>query len=172
MMLGEMPHDAREIANFFLDHADARGVSITNMSLLKLIYFAHGWHLARYGRPLVSNRFEAWPRGPVVRAVYECFQDAGDGPIRERATRFDPLTATRVPADYLLHAKEEDFLRQIFDAYGHLHAFRLSDLTHEPGSPWDQLWNDVGGATNPGMRITDESIRAHFMRRHHLEPEH
>ena len=167
-----MAHDAREIANFFLDYADARRVPVTIMSLLKLIYFAHGWHLARFGRPLVKNHFEAWQHGPVVRVVYECFQGDGDRPIKDRAVRFDPLTATKAPAVYSLGAEEEGFLRQIFDAYGHLHAFRLSDLTHEPGSPWDQLWNEVDGSTNPGMRLSDESIRNHFLRRHHLQPAH
>ena len=172
MIRCKMSHDAREIANFFLDHADSRGVPLTIMSVLKLIYFAHGWHLARFGCPLVKNRFEAWQHGPVVRVVYDCFQAEGDKPIRDRATRFDPLTATSVPADYELDAEERSFLRQIFDTYAHLHAFRLSGLTHEPGSPWDQLWNEMDGSTNPGMRITDESIRDHFMRRHHLQAEH
>jgi uncharacterized phage-associated protein len=167
-----MPHDARDIANFLLDHADSRGVPVTIMSLLKMIYLAHGWHLARYGRPLVKNAFEAWQHGPVVRAVYECFQDAGDKPIKTRATKFDPRTATRAPMDYALAQDEERFLKQIFDAYSHFHAFQLSDLTHEPGSPWDQLWNNVTGSTNPGMRISDEDIRAHFMRRHYLQREH
>ena len=167
-----MPHDARDIANYFLDLADSRNVPITNMSLLKLIYFAHGWHLARFGRPLVKNHFEAWQHGPVVRAVYECFECNAGKPIRDRATRFDPLTASCTKAVYKLDLAEEDFLRQIFDAYAHLHAFRLSDLTPEPGSPWDELWNESGSSTSPGMRLTDESIRAHFMRRHHLQVEH
>lgn len=171
-MSAEMPHDARQIANFFLDHAETRGVPVTIMALLKLIYFAHGWHLARYERPLVKNRFEAWKHGPVVRSVYECFQGAGVNPIEGRATRFNPLTATSVPAEYDLGEDEQTFLVQIFDAYAHLHAFRLSGLTHEPGSPWDQLWNVADGSTTPGMRITDESIRNHFLRRHHLQPEH
>ena len=142
------------------------------MSLLKLIYFAHGWHLAKYDRPLVKNRFEAWKHGPVVRVVYDCFEEAGDRPIKERATRFDPISATRRLADYALDSDERRFLQQIFDAYAHLHAFRLSHLTHEPGSPWDQVWNGKDGSTNPGMRLTDESIQAHFMRRHQSESEH
>lgn len=167
-----MPHDAREIANFFLEYAEARGVPLTIMSILKLIYFAHGWHLARYERPLVKNRFEAWQYGPVVRSVYECFQGSGDKPIRDRASRFDPLTASYTIAEYNLTENEETFLKQIFDAYGSIHAYRLSGLTHEPGSPWDQLWNSTDGSTNPGMKISDKSIREHFLRRHHLQSEH
>lgn len=145
---------------------------ITIMSLLKLIYFAHGWHLARYKEPLVKNRFEAWQHGPVLRVVYECFQGAGDKPIENRASGFDPVTARNFPIEYKLGTEEQLFLKQIFDAYTQFHAFRLSEMTHEPDSPWDQLWNVADGSTNPGMRITDESIRDHFMRRHHFQTEH
>lgn len=167
-----MPHDARQVANFILDHADSMGVSVTIMSLLKLIYFAHGWHLALFQRPLITNRFEAWQHGPVVRVVYECFQGSGNQPVSDRATIFDPLTATSKTAGYEFSPHERAFLTQIFDAYGDLHAFALSGLTHEPGSPWDQLWNVDDGSTNPGMRITDDEIRNHFMRRHHRQAEH
>ena len=85
---------------------------------------------------------------------------------------FRPPHRDQCSSDYELDFEERSFLQQIFDAYAHLHAFRLSNLTHEPGSPWDRLWNEVDGSTSPGMRITNESIREHFLRRHHLQPEH
>ena len=167
-----MAHDAREIANFFLDHADSKGLRLTIMPLLKLIYFAHGWHLARFDRPLVTNHFEAWQHGPVVGAVYEAFQGSGDMPIATRANKFDPLTGTTSVAKYRLDEAERVFLTQLFDAYGHIHAFKLSAITHEPGSPWDQLWSSGGNLVHPGMRISNESIRFHFLRKHQHMEEH
>lgn len=167
-----MAHDARAIANFFLDHADSMGHPLTIMSLLKLIYFAHGWHLARFGRPLVKNHFEAWQYGPVIRSVYESFHGAGDDPITTRAYKFDPLTGTSSLADCELDRSERVFLSQIFGAYAHFPAFNLSDITHEPGSPWDEIWVRSGREVNPGMRISNESIKSHFMRRHLNMKEH
>lgn len=162
--VSQLPHDARSIANFFLDYADTKGMPLTIMALLKLIYFAHGWHLANLGRPLVKNRFEAWPHGPVVRAVYESFQGSGKKPIRDRATRFDPRSGQAQLATYSLTRDEMTFLSQIFDAYAPLHAYRLSDMTHEAGSPWEQLQNAENTSTSPGMLISNDSIRAHFLR--------
>jgi uncharacterized phage-associated protein len=167
-----MPYDAREIANYFLDQADEKGMELTIMSLLKLVYFAHGWNLAKFGQPLVENTFEAWEHGPVVRVLYECFHKAGSNPIKTRATKFDPITATRTLSNYALQPAETQFLRQIFSAYAHLHAFQLSHLSHERGSPWDDLWNQFDGSTNPGMKISNEKIRAHFLRRHNFETKH
>lgn len=168
----KMPHDAREIANFILDHAAERGVPVSILKLLKLIYFAHGWHLAKHAAPLVKNRFEAWRDGPVVRALYENLPHSGDKPIQDRATKFDPRTGECYVASYSLHEEEKEFIRQIFEAYGYLHALRLSDITHESGSPWDKLWNDARGVSHPGMTITDASIREHFLRRHRKQAEH
>lgn len=63
------PYDARDIANFFLDAAERNQTTLSITSLLKIIYFAHGWHLAEFGLPLIGQPFEAWQHGPVVRVV-------------------------------------------------------------------------------------------------------
>lgn len=161
-----MTHDAREIANFFLDYAEVKKLPLTNLSLLKLIYFAHGWHLARLGRPLVKNHFEAWEFGPVVRVVYQSFKGAGNKPITNRAHRYDPITGACYLATYQLDQGEQILLTQVFEAFAHLHAFKLSEISHEQGSPWYQIWETEGHKVNPGMRISNESIKAHFLRKH------
>ncbi len=159
-----MAHDAREIANFFLDYADRQDQQLTIMALLKLIYFAHGWRLAIYGQPLVKNHFEAWKHGPVVRAVYESFERSGGTPLTSRANKFDPVEGSQREATYNLSEEETVFLAQIFGSYGHLHAYRLSEVTHERGSPWDEVWQEDDPETiNPGMRISNERIRNHFL---------
>ncbi|MGH6962497.1 MAG: Panacea domain-containing protein, partial [Dongiaceae bacterium] len=76
-----MPYDARAVANCLLDYADSKSSEITLLTLMKVIYFAHGWHLARFGQPLVTNHFEAWERGPVVRVLYDEFKDRRARPI-------------------------------------------------------------------------------------------
>ena len=65
------PHDARAVANFLLDAADTHNITLSITSLLKIIYFAQGWHLAKYNRPLIGQSFEAWEFGPVIRVVYD-----------------------------------------------------------------------------------------------------
>jgi uncharacterized phage-associated protein len=56
-----MPFDSKAVANEFLKLAEQDGVKLSPMKLLKLVYFAHGWHLALKGEPLLNERVEAWP---------------------------------------------------------------------------------------------------------------
>ena len=59
--IGEgVPYNAIAVANYFIDKAKADGVPLTHMKLQKLIYFAHGWHLALYGEPLIDEEIQAW----------------------------------------------------------------------------------------------------------------
>src|ERR1700738_3701746 len=78
-------YDARAVANYFLERAKAEGIPITPMAIQKLVYFAHGWMLAVYGRPLINQRIEAWEYGPVIRDLYQQFKRFGDLPISEPA---------------------------------------------------------------------------------------
>ena len=158
-----MSYDAREIANFFLDYADEKKRPLTIITLLKLIYFAHGWYLVHREAPLIKNGFEAWQYGPVVRVVYDQFQSAGNSPITERGFKFDPVRQVKYEVEPNLNAECQVFLINIFDAYSQFYAFDLSDMTHETGSPWDRVWNNIDGKVTPGMKISDQEIKQHFL---------
>lgn len=155
-------YDARAVANFLLDHAENEGAQITLMSLNKLIYYAHGWHLISSNRPLITQPFEAWQHGPVLRVLWEIFKGAGAKPIGTRATCRDLFTNSLHVVRANFPDVTETFLRNIFDAYGHLHAFQLSDMTHKTGSPWDRIWNAEGATIRLGMQIQDDEIREWF----------
>jgi uncharacterized phage-associated protein len=156
------PYDARAIANFFLDHAAARGLSLTQLSLLKLVYFAHGWYLSRFGVPLVENEFEAWEKGPVVRVVRDAFKEFGNRPITKRAERTDIYTGEIEVVRPVLRKEDADFVSAVFDRYHVYSAGQLSEMTHERGSPWDRLWNSSELVVRVGLRIKNDEIRSHF----------
>lgn len=151
-------HDARGVANYFLDRARDRGVDLTVMTLLKVLYFAHGWHLAKYGKPLVGQPFEAWTHGPVVRVVYDQLKRYGARPVSERLKSFDTKICGYLDAPRDFNGETAQFLNNIFDYYARFHAFELSDLTHEPGSPWDVVWQAAETRAVPGMIIPDSLI--------------
>lgn len=159
-----MTCDAREIANFLLDEADRQGVSLTAMSLIKIIYFCHGWHLAQYDAPLIKNRFEAWQFGPVVKTLYEQFKQNGAQPISGRAEIFDFEKGAWVIAAYNFDEEFKKFIMNIFGAYVGYSAIELSNMTHEAGSPWHQVWMDGARDVRPGMKIANEDIKQHFQR--------
>ena len=155
-------YDARAVANFLLDHADRCGHSLTQLALLKLIYFSHGWYLSRFGAPLVENEFEAWENGPVVRVVRNCFKDLKDAPIRHRAEKLNIYTGEVSIVWPDLSMLDAEFVRAVFDRYHVFSAWQLSAMTHERGSPWDRLWNGAGPVARVGLRIKNEEIKSHF----------
>jgi len=158
-------YDPRAIANLMLDEADRRGWKITNLALQKLLYFAHGIHLTRTKRPLVSGYFEAWQYGPVHPAVYRAFKPSGSAPIINRAEAKDPLTGkTRVlskPTDVAI----VDLVSDVMRSYGHLPPGRLVDLSHAKDSPWSVVVDKARTDVAFGMRIPDDVIIERF--RHH-----
>ena len=155
-------HDARGVANYFLHRAQQRGVEVSVMTLLKIFYFAHGWHLAKYGRPLVAQPFEAWQHGPVNRVVYDQLKGLGKKPVRQYLKAFDAKVCGFKDVRATFDDESAQFLNNIFDYYAQFHAFELSDLTHEPGSPWDVIWQAAETRAVPGMLIPESLIVAWF----------
>jgi uncharacterized phage-associated protein len=143
-----MTYDARQIANWFIQRAAIEGRALSIMSLLKLTYIAHGWRLEISNRPLFENRIEAWQHGPVIPDVYHAFRPQGVVP-QKLDPNFPP------PVD----AGDEAFLEQIYGIYAQLSPFRLSELTHVPGGPWDtaRKW---GGQY---AEIPNDLIQSHYV---------
>lgn len=155
-----------------LDHAETVGRDVTQLSLLKILYFAHGWHLARFNRPLFSNRVEAWSYGPVIRAVYESFREYRHRPIRNRARVFDVSVNAYIISRETFSHELSKFMHIIFEHYSRYDALSLSDLTHETGGPWDVIWKQSQHSPNLGMVIPNDLIREHFQRRLRRRMEH
>jgi uncharacterized phage-associated protein len=160
--LSTCPYDGREIANYLLDYADAKKVSLSQISLLKLIYFCHGWYLFYKHRPLIKNEFEAWENGPVVRVVRDAFKQHGKYKITSRAEKLDIFTGEVSQVVPNLAPNDQRFVEEIFELYQGFGPWELRDLTHEHGSPWDKLWNSDRVLARFGMRIRNEEILEHF----------
>lgn len=156
------PYDARSVANLLLDIADARGMSITNLALQKLLYFAHGQFLVTRRAPLVSGYFEAWKHGPVHPLVYDTFKDAKGAPIQKRATGFDfrskATHALPPPSDPIAREHVERVVMQL----GRLSTGRLVDLSHAPRGPWAETVNRAGTSAVLGLQISDKVTAERF----------
>lgn len=157
-----LARDVREIANAVLDVAEANGLVLSNLPLNKIIYFAHAWYLAQYGEPLVDSAFEAWQHGPVHPQVYRQLRGHGDKPIRGRLTCIDLSTGQDLPVEVALAEQEGQHVEQMTKFYGTKSAFWLVQKTHEPGSPWDQVWTAAEGRPMPGMVIPDSMTEAFY----------
>ncbi len=151
----EMSHEPLAIANKVLGVASERGLSLTIMQLIKLVYFAHGWTLALLGKPLVNDEPQAWQHGPVYPSIYNEFRGFGSRPIERTAKNSWSGT------DYETKLSDDELsvLEQVVSAYGKTHAFELSSRTHQKGTPWDQVYQGGVGKFQP---IGNDLIKTHF----------
>ena len=169
-----MPYDAVAMANYFLDLAKERGQTLTPMKVQKLVYFAHGWHLAIKGTPLIDEQVEAWSYGPVIRSLYREFREYGDREITDKGFFFKPRTKPDGGITYRIVRPDvaddptaasftKHLLDKIWQVYGSYTAIQLSNMTHEPGTPWRQVQDAYLGKLLPkGTDIPAESIRSYF----------
>ena len=157
-----LPYDARQIANFILDLAQARGDDVTNLRLQKLLYFSFGFCTVQQQEPLFHNPIEAWKYGPVVRVVWSEFKGAGKEPIKTRASYFDFANGRSALAHPRLDLETAELVSSVYDDLRHLAPWTLSDLTHERGTSWDEVWNAPQGSVHLDGRISADRIRREF----------
>ena len=157
-----MPHSALEIANEFIRLS---GGMITQMKVQKLAYIAHGWNWAINGQPLIAEDAKAWPYGPVYPTLYEHTKYFGREPIRRPITPDDNEVArffgdgrqTTKPYAAALSAEERAVIEHVWKRYGSLSAIRLSELTHQPNTPWFKAYR-----SGQGTPLAEQDIRAHY----------
>lgn len=117
------------IADYFIKKCLEQGISVTNMSILKMIYFAHGLAYPQLGRKLIKDSFYKWPWGPVEPHTYETFKIYGSRQI------------TSISGKTNVDEIEEDsevvkFLDTLIPL-ARLSPFVLSEKSHVKGGPWD-----------------------------------
>ncbi len=151
-----MSHEPLAIANQVLNVARSKGMNLTIMQLIKLVYIAHGWTLAITDKPLVNELPQAWQHGPVYPAIYNEFRGSGSMPIDR--TAMHPFSGSDYTAS--LDDTEKSIIEQVVDAYGKLHAFELSERTHENGTPWSEVYQGGIGKFKP---INNTLIKKHFL---------
>lgn len=162
-----MPHRAVAIANEFLAQPGANEF-LTQMALQKLTYFAHGWNWAVNRDRLVIEAPEAWAFGPVYRDLYDHTKTFGKQPIGRLITTADSEAARifglrgNEPSPYVapLTERERAVIQHVWRRYRGLDAIALSQLTHRPGTPWFETYQNRGQNTP----IDDQLIRQHYER--------
>ena len=142
------PIIAKAIIAFCNNHGDL----ISNLKLQKLLYYAQGWHLALYNRPLFTDPMEAWVHGPVQPDVYKAFKAFGTGPIIH-----DPgaLTVSKHVANHIA---------DVMEAYGSIPAFELERHTHRE-KPWQLARNNAAPDEPSHGVISLSDLKAFFRER-------
>lgn len=149
------PYDSLALANEILRYAHSKGTNLTVMQLIKLVYVANGWSLALLNHALTDEPIQAWQYGPVIPRVYRAFNKFGSRPITEYAVQDFSNLAYKAEFE----SNDLRLIHTVVDAYGHMHAFQLSNSMHQPGTPWTETRNAKGAyaAIDPGL------IKSHFL---------
>lgn len=164
-----MAFKPRSVANVFIDVAADHDRQLSPMKIQKLVYFAHGWHLAILERPLINEGIEAWEFGPVIPSLYRAFRQYRNGPITSKVRAmgqrsngdFFVFTPT-VPADTENGANARSLLQRIWDIYGEYSGAQLSNMTHAEGTPWDRICTAHSGSIPRGTVIPNSLIKSYF----------
>ncbi len=157
-------YDPRSVVNAMIAIGNRRGLNLPNVSIQKLLYFAHASYLVQYKRPLVRGVFEAWDFGPVCPTIYHALKHHERAPVREPIQKVNPFTGevTEVETlnddDALLH------LQIVLKTMGDLSPGQLIELSHSPEGAWDVVWNKSKTGTTVGNRIDDILTVSRFSR--------
>lgn len=157
-----MKPNALAIANYFVDKAKTDGQDITLLSLVKLVYIAHGFLLALFDRSFIDPRFdkvEAWRYGPVIPSVYHLFCHNKRSSITEKegVMRWSDNEEPQYEEPSVTDQGEIKVLNLVWQKYGKMPASQLVNILHKEGSPWWQTYED--GKNKP---IPDELTKQHY----------
>lgn len=146
--------DVFKIVNWFrvTSNADMRTIKadeLTQMKVMKLLYYVQGTYLAVHGEKAFCNDIIAWKFGPVVREVHEKY--SGQRGIVGNLSE-DPQAI----ADYTSIPSDSDLgiiLKAVWQAFGDMSATELMQQTHTE-RPWQE--------TVPNGVITSELMTVFF----------
>lgn len=141
-------YKALDIASLFIQLSNGIDDTIDNLKLNKLLYYAQGWSLARYGIPLFDDKIEAWDYGPVVDDVYHTYKVCKRNPIQEPAYEFD---------EDKLSSDELDLITNVYSNYGRFTSVALTNMTHEKDTPWSQVY-----VPRKNNEITKKMMKEYF----------
>ena len=147
------------IANYFIKKSIEEGVEMTPMKVLKLVYIAHGWHLGLFDEELISEQVQAWKYGPVVRSVYQEFKHYGNRDIEGLSFK---STFEKEEFGQLKEKGVYHLLDKIWEVYKDYTGLQLSTLTHQPGTPWYQIWEEKRGKLSGTEIIPNDLIKGHY----------
>lgn len=146
---------------------ELHGGSINVMKLIKLLYYLDRTALLRWGRPITFDFYFSLNHGPILSVTLNNI-NAQPGPyapeywsqyIGERRG-YDVQLIRKAPVDQLSPV-EEKLIEEIFDTYGGMDEWQLSDLSHRLPE-----WTYPEGSNRPiaiedilrGENFSDEEV--------------
>ncbi len=131
-----------QVANRILLLGLKNDISITNMSLQKLIYFSVGFYHMFSNKMLIDTNIEAWKFGPVSPEVYHEFKSYGKDPITRLSCVYSPEmdSPTTPDINVATHQLASQVVNATFTLLGGEDPFTLVENSHDPKGPWYRVF--------------------------------
>ena len=150
------PLTTESVANWFIIKATESGERLTAMKLQKTIYYAHGWCLALYKVPLVTEYVQARIFGPIFPSIYDLSKKYGSNPIDSLLYEYASTPSLIQDSDPRI-----PLLERIWEVYGKYSATHLSMMVNEIDGPLSiTLKNNLG---RRGMNIPEDLLTEYFI---------
>ena len=171
MILGRKgEYDSRAIANRFVDKAKAAGKlaapkeipryaerKLDIMTLLKFVYFAHGWYLAYADKTIdlpSGGMLAAWPSHPTGLFCVSFPRDVYSAAYAKDLGLVWPYVVD------LDHDKQATgIIDFVYKNYSPLSAVKLSEITHREGTPWQR---NVDFYRHAYGQIANDTIKQYY----------
>lgn len=153
-----------DVCDYVIVRLNEAATPLSVLKLHKLLYYIQAWHLAFYGFPLFTGRFQAWVHGPVSRHIYDRFKDGKSmyGRITRRDLR-NMFSIDQLPAHSARH------IDCVLEAYAEYADVQLEELTHE-----EAPWIDARRGHEPNERcenlISEGGMKAYYAARLEHQP--
>lgn len=145
-------YTAQQIADYLILKSQQESEVITNKRLQKLLYYMQAWHLVINGKPLFTDKIEAWIHGPAISSIYETYKSYVAKPI-------DKKVDTKIIKD--LGDSTVSFIDRIYTAYKKYDTNTLEFMTHAE-NPWQIARKGVEANESSSNEITLESMKQYY----------
>lgn len=117
------------LAGYVVQKSIDIGAPVTNLKLLKILYFIQLQSIKETGSMIMPNAvFEAWRFGPVITDVYYAYCLNGSMPI------YSPERITCIPKNI------PDYVDKIIDTAKTMRTWQLVALSHRENGAWEKAY--------------------------------
>lgn len=140
-------YNALDVAQYVVNHEAAKGRTVSNLRLQKLLYFIQAQFIVNTPNeePCFPQRMEAWDFGPVVPCVYREYKYCGSAAIPPEEMNASIFSRT-----------DRNLIDAMLDHCGNMTTSALVDATHSQ-APWYDAYHSFFD-----NEITIESMRDYF----------
>lgn len=148
-----------DVADFIIVKCVTANVSLNNLKLQKLVYYAQAWRLAFTGHRLFNGELQAWVHGPVNRELFDRFN--GTKSLYSEMTLADVrpgFNPEALPTDVKGH------LNSVLESYANLTGSQLEEMTHAE-EPWRHARLGFGPADRCAVAINEQRMSEFYKAR-------